>query len=59
MKSKTMMTLIMTMIELTFADSLVPRIRIAVKIANIKTAGILIMPCTPSNDAWKGEWQNS
>src|SRR4029079_17887644 len=45
--SRTIDTLMMTMIELTTADSWVPRISSAVRIARMNTAGTFMMPCTP------------
>jgi len=56
----TMLTLMMTMMLLTTADSWVPRIKSAVSANRIAIAGMLMMPCTPVPCiASSGEWDHS
>ena len=51
----TMLTLVITMMLLTVADSRMPRISNRDSAARMKTAGMFMIPCTPSADASSGE----
>src|SRR5678815_5293686 len=58
--SSTIDTLTTTMMLLTTADSWVPRISNAVRIARMNTAGTFMMPCAPvSAITSNGEWVHS
>ncbi len=50
-----MLTLVITMMLLTVADSLMPRMSRADSAPRMMIAGMLMIPCTPSGDTSSGE----
>jgi hypothetical protein len=55
MKRITMVTLVITIRLFKAADSLVPLIKTNDNMITMNRAGILMIPCVPSAEVWKGE----